>query len=240
MSLINYLSLHPEIFMQQGEKHFFDMVDKHYQITEQDVEMYENSFATKKRIVGEKTPSYCYLQFAMDRIYNYNKDIKLVLILREPIARAFSEYNMNLKVNGKTLSDVAEDDIIRDFEEEEHISLSEITQNGLYFVVRGFYDEIIEYILGTFPHENLYIAISEEIQQNKQLEYNQMMKFLGVNKEIAIHENLDTHVGTYHRKLPSRLEKKLYHIYRPHIDRLYTILGRRIESWETYYKTIQD
>lgn len=96
-SLINYLEQHPDIFMKKDELHFFDTTEP----TESEIIKYENEFKTNKLIVGEKTPSYNFLQYAIDRIYNYNPNIKLILILREPISRAFSQYNMELKYNNK-------------------------------------------------------------------------------------------------------------------------------------------
>lgn len=147
----------------------------------------------------------------MNRIYNYNPNIKLILILREPISRAFSQYNMHLNSKGKTLNDVSEIQIIKDFEKEKNVTFPELKENGNYFIIRGKYDEIIEYILSIFPRENVYIGIAEEIKNNKHQYYNEIFKIL---------------------------EKKLYQIYRTHNEKLYKILGRSIEIWEKYYENI--
>ena len=95
---------------------------------------YEKTFNTDKLIVGEKTPSYNYLQFAIDEIYNYNPNIKLILLLREPISRAFSQYNMELELKKLDLNDVNDEQILKDFEKEENIKLSEIKCNGSHSV----------------------------------------------------------------------------------------------------------
>jgi len=232
-SLINYLSQHPDIYMKPTETHFFDTFD----ITDSNIIKYESMFKTNKLIVGEKTPSYNYLQFAMDRIFDYNPNIKLILILREPIARAFSQYNMIQKNLKKTLNDVNDQQIMIDFEKEEKVNLSEINKNGMHYINRGKYDEIISYILSKFSRENLYIGIAEEIQSNKQKYYNDVIIFLGAEK-IKINENNDSHIGEYKKPIPSILEQKLYHIYKPHNERLYKILGRRIDIWENYYSTL--
>ena len=233
-SLINYLNQNNEIFIKTGESHFFDAIEP----TESEIANYENTFETNKLIVGEKTPSYNYLQYAMDRIYNYNSNIKLILILREPISRAFSQYNMNLNYNNKTLHDVNEEQILIDFEKEENIKLSEINSNGIYYINRGKYDEIITYILSKFPKENLFIGISEEIKTNKNI-YNDIFKFLGAKPLNEMNENIDTHIMKYSKQIPKMLEKKLYNIYKEHNERLYKILGRRIDIWENYYSKIK-
>jgi hypothetical protein len=234
-SLINYLNQHPKIFMKDGESHFFDTTEP----TESEIIKYENTFNTNKLIVGEKTPSYNFLQYAIDRIYNYNSNIKMILILREPISRAFSQYNMGLKHNKKTLNDVNEQQIMIDFEKDQDIKLSEIKNNGNYYIVRGKYDEIITYILSKFSRENLYIGIAEEIKENKQKYYNDIIHFLGGEKLSEINEKLDTHISKYDKSIPKILEKKLYDIYKPHNEILYEILGRKIDIWENYYNKIK-
>jgi len=235
MSLINYLNRNDEIFIKKGETHFFDTTE----LTETSIIKYENTFDTNKLIIGEKTPSYNYLQYAIDRIYNYNPNIKLILILREPIARAFSQYNMNLNFQNKTLNDVSEQQIIIDFEKEENIKLSEIKNNGNYYIIRGKYDEIITYILSKFSRENMFIGIAEEIKINKNI-YNDIFNFLGAKTLNIINEiNLDTHIRAYDKKISKNIEKKLYHIYKEHNERLYEILGRKIDIWEKYYAEIK-
>lgn len=234
-SLIKYLNLHPEIYMAEGEKHFFDRKLSDGELSHKDIKNYEKSFKTNKTIVGEKTPSYCYLRYAIDRIYNYDKNMKLIIILREPISRAFSQYNMGLNNNGKTLNNVIEEQILNEFKKEEHIKLDELKSNGGYLITRGFYDEILEYILSKFSRDNLYIGISEEINKNKQKYYNEIYEFLGTTKLIKINDTLNTHVREYTKKIPKKLEKYLYNIYKPHNEKLYKILGRKIDSWENYY-----
>ena len=39
----------------------------------------------------------------------------------------------------------------------------------------------------------------------------------------------------YKKPIPKDLEKYLYDIYKPHNEKLYKILGRKIEIWESYY-----
>jgi hypothetical protein len=235
-SLINYLNQHPEIFMKRQELHFFDTKN----LTDSGIIQYEKQFDTDKLIVGEKTPSYNYLQFAIDRIYTYNPNIKLILILREPISRAFSQYNMTLSFMKKSLNDVSDEQIIADFEKEEGVQLSEIQENGNYYIARGKYDEILMHIFSKFKRENIYIGIAEEIKENKQTYYNDIFKFLGATEMININEDVDAHIRNYDRPIPNILEKKLYDIFRPHNERLYEILGRRIDSWEAYYHQITD
>lgn len=226
-SLINYMNSNPEIYMI-GETHFFD--NNNYN----NIKLYESKFKTNKKIIGEKTPSYCYLRYAIDRIYNYNKNIKLIIIFREPIQRAFSQYNMYLNNNNKTLNDVTESEILKFFSKFENEKLDNITQNGHYFISRGYYDEILNYIYSKFNRNQVFIGISEEIFLNKNEEYNKIFSFLGA-KNYIIDKNNDVHIRKYSKNIPINLRKKLYTIYKSHNEKFYEIIGRKISLWEKYY-----
>lgn len=57
-------------------------------------------------------------------------------------------------------------------------------------------------------------------------------------KNIKINNNLDTHITKYRSRseIPKDLELMLYNKYKTHNERLYKILGRKIEIWENFYK----
>jgi|UniRef100_A0A6C0CWE0 hypothetical protein len=107
-----------------------------------------------------------------------------------------------------------------------------------FYIVRGYYDEIIQYILSVFPKNNLYIGVSEEIRENPDVEYNKIYSFLGA-PNIEIEQNLNTHIGIYRSEIPKDLELLLYNIYKPHNEELYKILGRKIDIWEKYYDKLK-
>ena len=239
-SLIKYLNIHPDIYMKGGESHFFDQPLINGDLTKKNIKKYEKNFI-KKKIIGEKTPSYCYLRYAMDRIYKYNKNIKLIIMLREPISRAFSQYNMRLNViYKKTLYDVTDEEIMNTIKEEENITLDNIKSNGIFYIQRGFYDEILEYILSKFPRKNVYIGISEEINENKLKYYNEIYKFLGTHKLKNLNNITNVDERVYKKTIPKNLEYYLYDIYKSHNEKLYKLLGRKITIWENYYNKLKE
>ena len=195
-SIINYLNLNPDIFCKQGETHFFDNKNCN------DITKYEKSFVTNKKIKGEKSPSYCYLRFAIDEIYKYNPNIKLILLLREPVSRAYSQYNMELnrRPNYKQVP------YMREFLKQINTELKNIHENHDYYIARGYYDEIIEYILSLFSNNNVYIGISEEIRENPNVEYNKIYSFLGA-RNIEIKQSIDTFLGNYIEQVETDVDK---------------------------------
>ena len=104
--------------------------------------------------------------------------------------------------------------------------------------MRGYYDEIIQYILSLFSKNNLYIGISEEIRENPDVEYNKIYSFLGA-RNIKIEQDLNTPIGNYSTTIPEDLELMLYNIYKSHNEVLYKILGIKIDIWENYYDRLK-
>ncbi|NRB71919.1 MAG: sulfotransferase [Xanthomonadales bacterium] len=227
-SLPEYLNLHPDVSMK-GEMHFFDK-PRDQPLNEEMTVRYEQALASEKRLRGEKTPSYMYLRHAMDRIAAYNPDMKLIVILREPVARAYSQYNFD-KACGfiRSITWSFWRDLSR------IVPLEKIDANGPHRIVRGFYDQQLEYIFQRFPRENVHIAVSEEVRNDKQKEYGKIFDFLGVDaSSVKIDRALDKNIGVYKSPIPAYMERKLERIYAPHVERLYDILGYKIGAWERY------
>ncbi|KAA0439301.1 MAG: sulfotransferase domain-containing protein, partial [Candidatus Thioglobus sp.] len=83
------------------ELHYFD-TDNLFTNGQPDYCFYQSFFSPKKshQIIGETTPIYLYWRDALKRISHYNSDIKLIVLLRNPIERAYSHWNMSCD-NGK-------------------------------------------------------------------------------------------------------------------------------------------
>src|SRR6266850_2345695 len=89
------LSKHPNITMgDQQEMHFFDDDEKFAGGVDYDLLHRHFPRIGRSTIAGECTPSYLYWKPAAERIWQYNPKIKLLVLLRNPIDRAFAQWNM--------------------------------------------------------------------------------------------------------------------------------------------------
>lgn len=232
--LRHYLGQNDEIYIKMQEIHFFDKK----KFSKSDYDKYEEKFNSKEeKMIGEKTPEYGYLPKSINRIFNYNPNMKLIYILREPISRAYSAFNMYVDKKQIKQPSYNYKNLYKIFKNEEK-NYKNIKHKDEHLILKGYYDEHIEYILSKFPRENLYICIAEEIQENENVEYNKIFDFLGV-KNIDLKKSNETNSRSYKKKIPKDLEKELYKIFKPHNEKLYKLLGRKVDIWEDYYKTIE-
>lgn len=91
-ALLEFLRLHPDIRALGSEPHFFD---RHYA---RGLDWYRSMMpkALNGQIVMEKTPRYFVTEETPARIYAMSRHVKLIVVVRDPITRAISDYTQIL------------------------------------------------------------------------------------------------------------------------------------------------
>ncbi|XP_068147269.1 uncharacterized protein Hs3st-A [Drosophila tropicalis] len=89
-ALLEMLYLHPRIQKAGGEVHFFDRDENYLKGLEWYRKKMPHSF--RGQITIEKSPSYFVSPEVPERVRAMNASIKLLLIVREPVIRAISDY----------------------------------------------------------------------------------------------------------------------------------------------------
>ena len=178
-SLHYYLSRHPDIFLpKQKELHFFSTVNVDKKLLKNELYPIEillekiivNNFndykvhflnAHKYKMVGEITPSY-YIkpQRFAENVNLYLKDIddlKLIILLRNPIEASLSHYNMQFNNGVEYLS-------FNDFLEVEDYRKKNNNYRRCH-VDTYMYSDRIKYIKNKFKH--IHIVKFEDFVKNK-------------------------------------------------------------------------
>ncbi|CAG5121616.1 unnamed protein product [Candidula unifasciata] len=98
-ALLRFINLHPDVAASRQETHFFD------RYFDQGLDWYRDQmpYSLETQLTVEKTPSYFVDWMVPERVYNFNSSIKLILIVRNPIDRAVSDY-VQLKHSQRRLS----------------------------------------------------------------------------------------------------------------------------------------
>ena len=137
------LRQHPQVFLPKHQKEVF-YFDRYH---DRGDDWYKALFkaARDQTAIGEISTSYLTSSDALDRLHAYNPDVKIVIILRHPVARMVSHFRM-LRENGRT---------------KENFEASV----GHYSVLRNAssYAANLAHLFSLFPREQVHLAIYEEI-----------------------------------------------------------------------------
>ena len=190
--MYSMLTSHPEIKGAKGglknkEVNFFN---RSYFLG---FDWYNNKFEFGDHIVGEFSTLYFPECSVPERVYKYNPDIKLILIVRNPIDRAFSQHKFQFMKN--RLSEKS-----KDFDCALEINPSYIDQ--------GLYAKHLANWLNFFTLKQILIITFDDIKDNCGNELKKAYKFLGVD-ENYVPDAIQSKVNaSYHVK--SRLLNRAY------------------------------
>lgn len=188
-SLFSYLSQHSQIRMPvTKEVHFFD---NNY---EKGIDWYRNHFPVIDEnsgiITGEASPYYMFHPHAAQRVYNDTPKTRLIVLLRNPINRAYSHFMKQKRHQVETLSTFREsieaehtrlfDETKKIFNEPEYKS---INHQRLSYLSRGKYYSQLTRWLKYFPFSQFLFIKSEDFYNDTLRELFRVHEFLGINKE---------------------------------------------------------
>ena len=223
-----FLSKNPDITLpDQQELHFFDDEQLFFR-RPVDYEQLHHHFRPRGagKISGECTPSYLYWPTAMERISEYNSKIKLVILLRNPIDRAFAHWNMQ-RFKGREPLDFL--DALKQEPNRTAQSLS-VEARRFSYVTRGFYSEQLGRVFKFFPKEQVKIIKFEEFRDQKQQALDAIFNFLDVRRIKGIRDK-DRNVVPYERLMTDEERTYLHQILEPEIAKLERMLEWDCSDW---------
>jgi hypothetical protein len=227
-ALASYLYEHPEIALPTvKEVHFFD-TEEHFATDEVDYGRYHTYFkpATRQRLLGDATPIYMYWESAPQRIQRYNPAMKLIMLLRNPVTRAYSHWNME-RARQRDL--LPFEQAIRT--EAERCREALPLQHRRYsYVDRGFYSAQIQRIWRHFPVEQTLVLKSEELQRTPDAALAKIADFLGVARFSPV-EPRSVHARAYQSPMSAEARDYLREIFAPEVRELEQMFGWDCAAW---------
>ena len=238
-SLYDYLIRHPSIISARTkEVHYFDT-------NYLGLWWYKAHFPTifkkilfkvlkKKILTGEATPYYIFHPLAASRIFKDLPNVKLIVILRDPVDKAYSQYYDNRRKNQEELSF---EDAIQKESERTQGEKEKIIKNPKYnsknywffsYLSKGIYSEQLKHWFSIFPRKQFLILETIELQSNPQKVLNEVFSFLGIPKnQINIDEKKN--VGKYEKMIP-KTRSALENYFSSYNIELEELLDRKF-SW---------
>jgi len=216
-SVLLNLRKHSEISAPSDEIHYHDI------LLHKGQQWYSSNF-NKNKIILEKNPNLIYLTNTHQIIQSINPFTKHIIILRNPIERAYSSYNM-VNTNGWTHHSFKEsiDNELSVVEPKTfHSSVYHFLKMGLY------YEQLIE-LYKYFPKQNCLILFTEDFKENSQAEYNKIFTFLNISPKIL--PNVNERVGIYRESISEDIKKELITYFKPDILKLEILLNKNLSHW---------
>lgn len=217
--LYRNLSGHPDIyFPAQKEQHFFN---RHFQRT---LRSYSRQLegAGGDQIKGEITPDYAYLSQRRIRfIAKLIPDVRLILLLRHPVDRAWSDIVRVLAT--RTATPASEIPTARFIE-----YLSRPAWRS-----RNDYLRVLDAWCAEFSPDQLYVGLMEEIHRDPKGLLEGVCRHLGITdsmpwEQMPLHLSINT--GTV-KPIPEEVRQLLEQLCCDQIERLVERLGDDVSSW---------
>lgn len=255
-NLIKYDSIHGG---KIKEKNYFS----HESLFQKGTVWYHNLFPKvsvfyrlpKTHYFLDASPSYLAHKDAADKILKYNPEAKFIVMMRNPIDRAFSAWNMYRQMN--LLGDKEKMGLF-----EKHIKGSSVEREKLFLYLinskefpsfetmiedeindssidswkfpgilsRGIYYNQIEYYMSLFDSSQFFFIFSEDFKVNKPIVLSELMCFLNLQINSSSEFLKDTHIREYKHKMAPETRAKLIDFFSPPNEKLFDLINKSI-NW---------
>jgi len=169
------LELHPQVFTAQPKELSFFNKEENFR---KGIEWYARFFENwrDEKVAGEGTPSYLWDERVPARIKRFLPDAKFIVLLRNPVTRAYSAYWYAYIGGGETLS----------FEkalemEPQRAKLGDAIRGFSSYVDRGHYVRQLKRYFNLLNRNQFLILIFEEYVRNPRTTLKQVSDFLEID-----------------------------------------------------------
>jgi hypothetical protein len=182
---------------------------------------------------GEASPSYLFHPACAARIHRALPTAKLIVLLRNPVDRAYSHYQHVRRRGWEPMDfeaalDAEPDRLAAEARARSAETLFQGTAHRRFsYSARGLYADQLARYLEYFPRSSLLVVESESYAREPARIYSEVLDFLGLEPcELARHDKLH---GFEYEAQPARTRNRLLEYFAPHNERLFALLGRRYD-----------
>jgi LPS sulfotransferase NodH len=233
-SLFNYLVQHPDVLPPLGKEiHYFDL---HY---ERGLNWYRGRFPYAHRLRGgtltlDASPYYLLHPLAPERAARLLPGAKLVALLRNPVERALSHYQHEVRGGRESLpfERAIGQEVERLSGEEERLrgdpTYYSFNHHRYSYLQRGRYLEQLRRWVEHFPRSQLLVLQSERLFADPIAATAAVHEFLGVRPHRLEHYKPFLQ-GAYDRAMPAGVRTRLVGYFEPYNRELFDWLGEEFD-----------
>ncbi len=236
-SLYNYLIQHPQVIGNKTwkEVRYYDLPENYRQGWSWYLGCFPSKLEKGNRLTFDVSPSYLYFPEIPQRIKEDLGQIKMIVILRNPVDRAYSAWKMyhSFATNPKVAENNRKIGDHRTFSQAIDQELKGECEPGIYpydYINRGKYVEQLNNYYQYFDKDTLLLFSFEELQNNKKGLLNNTCNFLDIEPfPTAVLQELEDksyNVGRQVEVTAEHLEvlEKLKNYFIPFNEQLYQLL----------------
>ena len=172
---------HSQVFLAHPkELHYFSL---HH---DRGLDWYTNHFdeASAAKRCGEVTPYYLFHPLAAERIHAAIPNVKLIVLLRDPVERALSQYFHSKRLGLEPLeleaAFAAEPERLADADETLQRGESHCSHQQHSYLSRSRYEQQLPRFQALFGDEQLLVLRSEDLFEHPQRVWEKVLTFLGL------------------------------------------------------------
>ncbi len=228
-SLFQYLQQHPGVSKVYVEEvHYFDL---NYG---KGLNWYRAHFPMRGKdeegsLCGDDSPYYIYHPLVPERVRRDVPDAKLIALLRNPVDRAYSHYNHELRRGREPLpfdealdreEERLEGEVAKMEADPDYVSFEHQRHS---YVCRGRYAEQLKRWFALFPRDQLLVLQSEAMFRDPQGIFDQVLGFLGLPAmELP---SFDVFNPGGYSDMDDGTRRRLEETFEPHNEALWELLG---------------
>ena len=179
------------------------------------------------------TTTYMEEESTANNVYQIKPNMKIIVILRNPVDRAYSQYHLSVRQTAerRSFEDVVEENMNRlNKESHEHYEIKpKFSVEEDNHLKKGLYALQLRYWLKIFPRENILIVSTEEFESNQQIIYNKIFEFLNISK-FEVKNTKKMQKGNY-PPIKSETRNLLLDYFRPHNHELFELINMEFD-WD--------
>jgi hypothetical protein len=147
----------------------------------------------------------------------------LVISLRNPVGRAFSQWNMRRAKGQEAL------EFLDALKRDQEIGVGKGPRGNAY-LARSFYAPQLEHVFKLFPRDQVFILKYENFRADPFPIVDRIFDFIGVRRVSRL-KNKKRNVGDYSRKITSSEREVATAIFDEDITKVETLLGWDCSDW---------
>jgi hypothetical protein len=182
-SLNLYLSQHPMLITHKQTEMIYFLDDKTYSLGyEHAYHRYFPHHETGKMLLA-KNVGVMYSRQAMERLYKHNPQMQVVIVLRNPVDRAYSAYWFARRRGQEDL---------KTFEEAIEASPDRYKDKGIFrqgncsYMDRSLYAKHLKMIFSIFPRSQVHIFLTDDMKKDIRGVCNHIFTSIGLDQDVSL------------------------------------------------------